>query len=78
MYTGALRPRATPLLELSDGEGKLNLRLLHMQASIINRPQVSNDSSSERYLFNRVRLESVPASTLGMSCEVCAALIIIH
>lgn len=78
VYTGALRPGATPLLELSDGEGKLNLGLLHMQANIRNGWQVSNDSPSERYLFSRVRLESVPASTLGMSCEVCAALIIIH
>ena len=70
MYTGAWKPNDTPLLELSDGEGKLNLRQLQMQGNITNSSQVSNDSSSQRYLFNHVKLEWVPAVTVGMSCEV--------
>lgn len=71
MYTGALKGSDTPLLELSDGEGKLILRQLQMQSNVTNSSEVSNDSSSERYLFNHVRLELVPALTLGMSYEVC-------
>lgn len=33
MYTGAWKPNDAPLLELSDGEGKLNLRQLQMQGN---------------------------------------------
>lgn len=36
MYTGALKPNDTPLLELSDGEGKPNLGQLQMQGNITN------------------------------------------